>query len=95
MYDLVNKTVSRIKDGHFNCPLPEPLDFTGEKERLHQGLETAKTILLTHQPQEMLVKKLLQGPILDMATHVGQLAMLRGCWGYPVPKEKYFEVVIT
>jgi len=39
-------------------------------------------------------KRLLQGPILDMATHIGQLAMLNGLNGNPVPKESYYNADI-
>lgn len=95
MYDLVNKTGCRIKEGHFNCPLPSQLDFTGEKERLLQGLETVKTIIATNDVEETLAKKLLQGPVLDIATHVGQLAMLNGLCGNRIPKESYFDAELS
>jgi uncharacterized damage-inducible protein DinB len=39
---------------------------------------------------EKLTPRLLQGPIADALTHVGQLAMLRGLAGAPVPPENYF-----
>jgi hypothetical protein len=39
-------------------------------------------------------KKLLQGPLSDAMTHVGQLAMLRRWAGDPLPGERYTEAPI-
>jgi hypothetical protein len=36
------------------------------------------------------IEKLLQGPIADALTHVGQLAMLRRMAGASTPGENYF-----
>jgi len=36
--------------------------------------------------------KVLQGPLLDALTHVGQLLMLRRLAGAPVPPRRYFSV---
>jgi hypothetical protein len=41
------------------------------------------------------VEKLLQGPLADALTHVGQLAMLRGMAGVPVRPESYAKAPIT
>jgi hypothetical protein len=38
---------------------------------------------------------MLQGPILDSMTHVGQLAMLRRLAGSPTPKDHYIKATIT
>jgi hypothetical protein len=35
------------------------------------------------------MEKLIQGPLADALTHVGQLAMLRGMAGVPVRPESY------
>jgi hypothetical protein len=39
-------------------------------------------------------KKLLQGPLSDAMTHIGQLAMLRRWAGDPLPGERYTEAPI-
>jgi len=41
------------------------------------------------------VEKLIQGPLADALTHVGQLAMLRGMIGKPVRPESYAKAAIT
>jgi hypothetical protein len=40
-------------------------------------------------------EKLVQGPLADALTHVGQLAMLRGMCGAPVKPESYARAEIT
>jgi hypothetical protein len=40
-------------------------------------------------PVEQPVEKLIQGPLADALTHVGQLAMLRGMAGAPIRPESY------
>ena len=40
-------------------------------------------------------EKLIQGPLADALTHVGQLAMLRGMAGLPVRPESYARATVT
>jgi hypothetical protein len=40
-------------------------------------------------------EKLIQGPLADALTHVGQLAMLRGMAGAPVRPESYARATVT
>lgn len=46
-------------------------------------------------PVEQPVEKLIQGPLADALTHVGQLAMLRGMAGLPVRPESYARAEIV
>ena len=46
-------------------------------------------------PVENPVEKLIQGPLADALTHVGQLAMLRGMAGRPVCPESYARAEIV
>ena len=41
------------------------------------------------------VEKLIQGPLADALTHVGQLSMLRGMAGAPVRPESYARATVT
>jgi hypothetical protein len=41
------------------------------------------------------LEKLIQGPLADALWHVGQLAMLRGMAGAPVPPESYARAEIV
>lgn len=45
--------------------------------------------------QDRIIEKLLQGPLSDAMTHVGQLAMLRRLSGDPIPGESFFDADIS
>jgi hypothetical protein len=90
MSDLSLKAKTMIAEGHFNSPAPTPLTFEKEIARFNESLTDLGRALEAKELDASLVKKLLQGPVLDMATHVGQIAMLNGLNGNKVPKENYF-----
>ena len=94
MCDLVNKTTSQVKEGHRNSSAPEPLDFNGEVKRFISTLHRLIGILNETEVDAGISKRLLQGPILDMTTHIGQLAMLNGLHGNKISKENYFDADI-
>ena len=71
---------------------PEPLPtLDAEIARLHQMIETLAGHLESAAPlaQGVTTERLLQGPLADAMTHVGQLAMLRRLAGAPVPPENF------
>jgi hypothetical protein len=92
MYDLVNKTRTMICEGHFNCPPPTQLGLQEEKDRFITALKELQATIPQFQFDEKMVLKLLQGPMIDMATHIGQIAMLNGLHGNKIPGENYFAV---
>jgi hypothetical protein len=44
--------------------------------------------------REKIAEKLLQGPLSDAMTHIGQLSMLRRLADDPIPKENFFDANI-
>lgn len=94
MNDLSVKTVMMIREGHFSVPAPTLLDFTGEVFRLRENLQLLYRVIDLSTTDIHLSEKLLQGPILDMCSHVGQLAMLSGLYGKKIGKESYFDAEI-
>jgi len=70
---------------------PEPLDsFELEIARFHEVLESVGTALGADGSLGTLTpEQLLQGPLADVMTHVGQLAMLRRLAGSPVAPENF------
>ncbi len=71
---------------------PEPLPtLDAEIGRLHQMIETLAGHIESAAPlvQGVTTERLLQGPLADAMTHVGQLAMLRRLAGAPVPPENF------
>lgn len=70
---------------------PEPLpDFAAEQQRFHAMLEALRDDLASDGSLGTLTpEQLLQGPLADVMTHVGQLALLRRLVGAPVAPENF------
>lgn len=63
--------------------------FAEEIARLHSNLEFLREHFESDPFAQVTPKQLLQGPLADAMTHVGQLAMLRRMFGSPVPPENF------
>lgn len=74
----------------------EPLaDFHAEVIRFHQTIEDLAHHLESGTPlQGITPERLLQGPLSDVMTHAGQLAMLRRLAGVSVPPENFIHADI-
>lgn len=92
MFDLVNKTISIITGGNINTETPEPMKFDEECHRFLFGLEDLMTALQHSQIDLSVCKRLLQGPVLDIITHIGQLALLNGLNGNKIGKGNYYAI---
>jgi hypothetical protein len=70
---------------------PEPLaSFEAEIARFHEVLEAVGGSLGTAGSLGTLTaEQLVQGPLADVMTHVGQLALLRRLSGSPIPPENF------
>ena len=64
-------------------------DWNTEVGRFFDGLAALDSTLATGALPEGAEEKLIQGPLADALTHVGQLALLRGLSGVPVRPESY------
>ena len=64
-------------------------DWNREVARFFDGLAALDRALAADGPFKGSVDKLIQGPLADALTHVGQLALLRGMAGVPVRPESY------
>ena len=69
-------------------------DWRSEVDRFFAGLASLDAALAADDFAGS-VDKLIQGPLADALTHVGQLAMLRGMAGVPVRPESYAKATIT
>ncbi len=74
----------------------EPLSWDDEKRRFERGLEQLDEHLRNgDEPQAASLSALLQGPLCDCMTHVGQLATLRRMSGLAVPGENFMKAPIV
>jgi hypothetical protein len=73
----------------------KPLAWEKEVERFFAALKKFDDYLASNEPVHSAPEKLLQGPIADALTHVGQIAMLRRIGGEPLKGESYYEAEIV
>ena len=84
----------RLADGSPKWTEATPLAWEPEVARFHQMLDLFDARLNSPQPLAAPIERLLQGPVADALTHVGQLAMLRRMAGNPIRPENYFKAAI-
>jgi hypothetical protein len=72
-----------------------PLPWEEEVTRFFSAVKEFDSFLASGAPLACPIEKLIQGPIGDALTHVGQIVMLRRFAGKPVRIEAYFTVEIV
>jgi hypothetical protein len=71
-----------------------PLPWVEEVSRFFSAAQELDSYLELGVPPACPVEKLIQGPVGDALTHVGQLVMLRRLAGSPIRAESYFTAEI-
>jgi len=92
--DLLDWALSAVRGQqkwHDSAPLPWP----EEVRRFFAALEALDAYLASDSPLGAPPEKLLQAPIADALTHIGQIAILRRLAGTPVRGENYYVAKIT
>jgi hypothetical protein len=72
-----------------------PLPWKEEVERFFTAIKNLDSYLASDAPLACPVEKLVQGPIGDALTHVGQIVMLRRMSGNPIRPAAYFTAEIV
>ena len=89
----------RLARGEYRWTAEGSDDWHREVTRFFDGLADLDHALASDEslsgPVEKPVEKLIQGPLADALTHVGQLAMLRGMAGAPIRPESYARAEIV
>jgi hypothetical protein len=85
----------RLATGNREWRDSQPLPWEKEKERFFSALKTFDGFLASNEPLQTSPEKLLQGPIADALTHVGQLVMMRRMAGAPIKSESYYDAAIV
>lgn len=73
----------------------DPLSWEEEIARFFSAVKEFDSYLASDAPLACPMEKLIQGPIGDALTHVGQIVMLRRMAGKPVRVEAYFTAEIV
>lgn len=74
--------------------MSSPLPWDEERARFFSSAKRLDSYLASDAPLACPVEKLIQGPVGDALTHVGQIVMLRRVAGNPVRAESYFAAEI-
>ena len=72
-----------------------PLPWKEEITRFFSGIKNLDSYLASDAPLACPVEKLVQGPIGDALTHVGQIVILRRMSGNPIRSAAYFTAEIV
>jgi len=93
MADLIAWAVNLAK-GDYVWKAEGGNDWNVEAQRFFDGLTALDAELADRNLPPDAAEKLIQGPLADALTHVGQIAMLRGMAGAPVQPESYARAAI-
>jgi hypothetical protein len=72
----------------------KPLTWAEEQARFFAALGALDAYLSSEEPVHAPIEGLMQGPVADALTHVGQLAMMRRLAGSPTRGENFFVAAI-
>ena len=92
--DLLEGSLYLVK-GELVYLASEPLSWEKEIARFFSAVKEFDSYLASGAPLACPMEKLIQGPIGDALTHVGQIVMLRRMAGKPVRVEAYFTAEIV
>jgi hypothetical protein len=73
----------------------QPLPWQQQIERFHNSLAAFDELLSSDADLAATPEQLLQGPLADALTHVGQMALLRRLAGDPIRAENYAQAQIV
>jgi hypothetical protein len=84
-----------IAEGQERWHNSEPLAWDEEKRRFFASLAVFGGYLASGNPLHAEIERLLQGPVADALTHVGQLAMMRRLAGKPTVGEDFYIAAVA
>jgi hypothetical protein len=94
MGDLFDWALS-MAEGNPRWNNSQPLEWTAETQRYYAALGAFDEYLASPVTLNAPVERLLQGPVADALTHVGQLAMLRRMADCPTRGENFYVAEIA
>ncbi len=93
MGDLYDWALSQVR-GEEMWKESETLEWNEEVERFFSALASVDKYLSSDSEIHTPIERLVQGPIADSLTHIGQIAMLRRLADSPVKGENYFKASV-
>ena len=87
--DLLDWSLSMAR-GNQQWHNSKPQSWSDDVKRFYAALAAFDAYLASDKVLQAPVERLLQGPVADALTHVGQIAIMRRLAGSPVKGEDYF-----
>ncbi|MGA3049310.1 MAG: hypothetical protein ABSD67_21950 [Terracidiphilus sp.] len=94
MGDVLDWSLS-IAKGDERWQTSQPLPWAGEQQRFFSSLKALDEFLASDDPLRAPIERLFQGPVADVLTHIGQLAMLRRLAGKPTRGENFYIAAVS
>jgi hypothetical protein len=94
MGDLFDWALSAIV-GRERWHNAHPRPWPEEQQRFFQSLQAFDAYLASDAELHASIDALMQGPVTDAFTHVGQLAMLRRLFGHPTRGENFYVAAVA
>ena len=92
MSGVLNYALARVHEPR--APLADRTSYEKEVERFFALLREFAEHLQELELGDAAAERLLQGPLADVMTHIGQLALLRRLSGSPVPPENFYRAAV-
>ena len=89
MYSVLSSTTIYIQEERVQKEEPIKLDLEMEIERFNSGIKNLDKVLSEKELDMDYSKRLLQGPLSDIITHIGQISMLSRLNNNPIEKEDF------
>lgn len=89
MFAVMNATTTFILEERMSKELPEKLDLEAEIDRFNLGIQDLDAALAKNELSINYAKRLLQGPLSDILTHIGQISMLSRLNNHPIEGEDF------
>lgn len=83
-----------LADGTHRWSNTKSDDWDGQVARFHAGLAALDARFASDEPLGMDATRLIQGPLADSLTHIGQISLLRGIAESPIRGENYFKAEV-
>lgn len=91
--DLLEGSTFLLK-GEMHMLNSAPMPWRDQTVRFRNAVNELDSFLAGQQPINVSVERLVQGPIADALTHIGQIVFLRRAAGSAVRSEQYFQADI-
>lgn len=95
MFHVLNATCFIILEEKYNKEEPKRLELKSEIDRFNMILKKLDKVFIENEIEINYTKRLLQGPLSDILTHIGQISMLSRLNGAPIEGEDFASATIV